>query len=43
MIKRSSDGGNGSHNVSLPIILKKKKVNQMSSSSYISVMLVYIL
>ena len=31
---RTSDGGNGNHSVSLPIILIKFKVNQMIPSSY---------
>ena len=30
---RTSDGGNGNHSVSLPIILIKIKVNQMLQSS----------
>ena len=33
---RTSDGGNGNHSVSLPIILIKMKVDQMLPSSYIS-------
>ena len=36
---RTSDGGNGNHSVSLPIILIKIKVNQMLLSSYISLLL----
>ena len=40
---RTSDGGNGNHSVSLPIILIKIKVNQMLPSSYISSLLVSIL
>ena len=43
MSKRTSDGGNGNHSVSLPIILIKIKVDQMLSSSYISSLLVSIL
>ena len=31
---RTSDGGNGNHSVSLPIILIKIKVDQMLPSSY---------
>ena len=42
-IKRTSDGGNGNHSVSLPIILIKMKVDQMLPSSYISSLLVSIL
>ena len=38
-----SDRGNGSHNVSLPIILKRIKVSQMLRSSCISLLLVPIL
>ena len=34
--QRTSDGGNGNRSVSLPIILINIKVNQMLSSSYIS-------
>ena len=34
--RRTSDGGNGNHSVSLPIILIKIKVDQMLPSSYIS-------
>ena len=41
--ERTSDGGNGNHSVSLPIILIKIKVNQMLPSSYISSLLVFIL
>ena len=41
--KRTSDGGNGNHSVSLPKILLKNKVNQMLPSSYISLLLVSIL
>ena len=41
--KRTSDGGNGNHSVSLPIILIKIKVDQMLPSSYISLLLVSIL
>ena len=36
MTTRSSDGGNRSHNVSLPIILKKTKVGQILQYSCIS-------
>ena len=36
----TSDGGNGNHSVSLPIILVKIKVDQMLPSSYISSLLV---
>ena len=39
---RTSDGGNGNHSVSLPIILLKIKVDQMLPSSYISSLLVSI-
>ena len=42
-IERNSDSGNGSHNVSLPIILKRIKVSQMLRSSCISLLLVPIL
>ena len=35
--------GNGSHNVSLPMILKKNKVSQMLRSSCISLLLVPVL
>ena len=41
--ERSSDGGNRSHNVSLPIILKKTKVGQILQYSCISLLLVPIL
>ena len=41
--QRTSDGGNGNHSVSLPIILIKVKVNQMLPFSYISLLLVSIL
>ena len=41
--KRTSDGGNGNHSVSLPIILIKIKVDQILPSSYISSLLVSIL
>ena len=34
--QRTSDGGNGNHSVSLPIILMKIKVDLMLPSSYIS-------
>ena len=40
---RTSDGGNGNHSVSLPIILIKIKVDQMLPSSYIRLLLVSIL
>ena len=40
---RTSDGGNGNHSVSLPIILIKIKVDRMIPSSYISSLLVSIL
>ena len=33
--ERTSDGGNGNHSVSLPIILIKIKIDQMLPSSYI--------
>ena len=39
----TSDGGNRSHNVSLPIILKKTKGGQILQSSCISLLLVPIL
>ena len=39
--ERTSDGGNGNHSVSLPIILIKIKVDQMLPSSYISTLLVF--
>ena len=42
-IKRTSDGGNGNHSVSLPIILIKNKVDKKFPSSYISLLLVFIL
>ena len=42
-IQRTSDGGNGNHSVSLPIILIKIKVDQMLPFSYISSLLVSIL
>ena len=38
--ERSSDGGNRSHNVSLPIIVKKKKVGQIPQYSCISLLVV---
>ena len=41
--KRTSDGGNGNHSVSLPIILIKIKVDQILPSLYISLLLVSIL
>ena len=41
--QRTSDGGNGNHSVSLPIILIKIKVDQMLPSSYICSLLVSIL
>ena len=41
--ERTSDGGNGNHSVSLPIILIKIKVDQMLISSYISSLFVSIL
>ena len=41
--ERSSDGGNRSHNVSLPIILKKTKVGQILQYSCISLLVVPIL
>ena len=40
---RTSDGGNRSHNVSLPFILKKTKVIQILQYSCISLLLVPIL
>ena len=40
---RTSDGGNGNHSVSLPIILIKHEVDQMLPFSYISPLLVSIL
>ena len=39
---RTSDGGNGNHSVSLPIILIKNEVDQKFPSSYISLLLVPI-
>ena len=39
----TSDGGNGNHRASLPIILIKIKVDQMLPSLYISSLLVSIL
>ena len=41
--QRTSDGGNRSHNVLLPIILKKTKVGQILQYSCISLLLVPIL
>ena len=41
--KRTSDGGNGNHSVSLPIILIKIKVDQKLPPSYVSSLLVSIL
>ena len=41
--QRSSDGGNRSHNVSLPIILKKTKVGQILRYSCISLLVVPVL
>ena len=41
--ERTSDGGNGNHSVSLPIILIKIKFDQMLPSSHISSLLVSIL
>ena len=41
--QRTSDGGNGNHSVSLPIILIKIKVDQMLPFSYIRLLLVSIL
>ena len=38
----TSDGGNGNHSVSLPIILIKNRVNQILPASYISSLLVCI-
>ena len=43
MDSRTSDGGNRSHHVSLPIILKKTKVGQILQYSCISLLLVPIL
>ena len=40
---RTSEDGNRSHNVSLPIILKKTKVGQILQDSCISLLLVPIL
>ena len=34
-LERTSDGGNGNHSVSLPIILIKIKIDQMLPSAYI--------
>ena len=42
-LQRTSDGGNGNHSVSLPIILIKIKVDQMLPASYISLVSVSIL
>ena len=42
-LPRTSDGGNRSHNVSLPITLKKTKVGQILQDSCISLLLVPIL
>ena len=42
-VQRTSDGCNKSHNVSLPIILKKTKVGQILQFSCISLLLVSIL
>ena len=39
LAKSTSDGGNGNHSVSLPIILIKTKVDQLLPSSYISSLL----
>ena len=41
--ERTSDGSNGNHSVSLPIILLKIKIDQMLPSSYIRSLLVSIL
>ena len=41
-VERTSDGGNRSHNVSLPIILIKTKVGQILQYSCISLLLVPI-
>ena len=41
--QRTSDGGNGNHSVSLPIILIKIKVNRKLPPSYKSSLLLYIL
>ena len=43
LVLRTSDGGNGNHSVSLPIILIMNKVDQMIPSSYIRSLLVSIL
>ena len=43
LYSRSSDGGNRSHNVSLPIILKKTKVGQILQYSCKSLLVVPIL
>ena len=43
MCKRTSDGGNAIHSVSLPIILIKIKVHQMLPYSYISSLSVSVL
>ena len=43
LCQRTSDGGNGNHSVSLPIILIEILVDQMLPSSYISSLLVPIL
>ena len=42
-IQRTSDGGDGNHSVSLPIILIKLEVDQILPSSYISSLLVSFL
>ena len=42
-LQRTSDGGNGNHSVSLPIISIKIKVDLMLPYSYISSLLVSIL
>ena len=42
-LQRASDGGNGNHSVSLPIILIKNKVDQKFPSSNISLLMVSIL
>ena len=39
-IEKTSNGGNGNHSISLPIILIKIKVDQIIPSSYISLLLV---
>ena len=41
--ERTSDGGNGNHSVSLPIMLIKIQADQMLTYSYISSLLVSIL